>query len=64
MKSLEQLEMGLGAKNGRHGCRGKRRGRATWWFTRMRAVVNQALDWKPAPKGRPEQIYLVLAKSR
>jgi hypothetical protein len=29
-----------------------------WWFSRMRQVVDQALDFRPAPMGRPEQIWL------
>lgn len=37
-----------------------RRARARWWFDRMRHVVNQALDWKPAPAARPVQIRLTL----
>jgi len=44
--------------------RARRQTRARWWFQRMRTVVNQALDWTPAPTARPEQIYLALAKSR
>jgi hypothetical protein len=31
--------------------------RAQWWFAQMRAVVDCALDWKPAPPPRPEQIW-------
>jgi hypothetical protein len=30
--------------------------RATW-FNRMREVVENAIDWKPAPPCRPEQIW-------
>jgi hypothetical protein len=28
-----------------------------WWFARMRHIVNRAIDWRPAPLGRPEQIW-------
>jgi hypothetical protein len=30
--------------------------RAMWWFERMREVVDQAIDWSPAPPPPPEQI--------
>jgi len=42
----------------------RRQSRAQWWFNRMRAVVDRALDWQPAPPPRPEQIYLTLARGR
>ena len=35
--------------------------RAQWWFDQMRAVVDRALDRKPA-QGRPEQIYFSLSQ--
>ncbi len=38
----------------------RRQSRARWWFARMRRVVDQALDWRPAPPPRPEQIHLAL----
>jgi hypothetical protein len=44
--------------------RQRRPGRAQWWFQQMRAVVDRALDWQPAPPPRPEQIYLTLARGR
>ncbi|HLP78035.1 MAG TPA: hypothetical protein VK327_14085 [Candidatus Paceibacterota bacterium] len=31
--------------------------RASWWFERMRQVVDRALDWQPVPPARPEQIW-------
>jgi hypothetical protein len=31
--------------------------RASWWFAKMRQVVNQATDFKPTPPARPEQIW-------
>ena len=37
--------------------RQRRLSRARWWFEQMRQVVDRALD-RPAPHGRPEQIYL------
>lgn len=36
--------------------------RARWWFARMHALVDQAIDWQPAPPARPEQIYLTLSR--
>jgi len=44
--------------------RQRRQSRAQWWFARMRAVVDRALDWKPAPPPRPEQAHLALSHSR
>jgi hypothetical protein len=38
--------------------------RAQWWFAQMRAVVDRALDWKPAPRARPEQVHLTLVPGR
>jgi len=35
--------------------------RARWWFSQMRAVVNSAMDWTPAPPARPEQVVLRLS---
>ena len=42
--------------------RGHRQHRARWWFSQMRAVVNTAMDWSPAPPARPEQVYLRLSR--
>lgn len=42
----------------------KRLSRARWWFTQMHALVDSAMDWKPAPPARPEQTYLTLARNR
>ena len=36
--------------------------RASWWFERMRAVVDSAFDWSAAPQPRPEQIWLPAAR--
>jgi hypothetical protein len=44
--------------------RQRRQSRARWWFNQMRAVVDRALDWKPAPAPRPEQVPLALASGR
>jgi hypothetical protein len=31
---------------------------ASWWFQRMREVVDRAVAWTPAEMPRPEQIWL------
>jgi hypothetical protein len=31
---------------------------SSWWFQRMRQIVDRAFDWQPAPEPRPEQIWL------
>lgn len=36
--------------------------RAHWWFQQMRQIVGHALDRKPAPPPRPEQIYFSLPR--
>ena len=63
--NTEQIEIGFHTNLPHPPSRkARRRHRAHWWFQRMRSVANQALDWKPAPAARPQQIYLALAKSR
>ena len=37
--------------------RGSRVARAGWWFTQMREVVANAMDWQTADP-RPEQIWI------
>jgi len=53
----EQLEM---AFSGTPDCRPRvqrRLTRAQWWFHRMRQLVDHAVDWRPTPPPRPEQIW-------
>ena len=62
----EQLEINL---NGLNDCRlplrrQRRLTRARWWFSQMHAVVDRALDWKPAPPGRPDQTYIAIPAER
>ncbi len=38
------------------------RSRATWWFQQMRRAVDSAVEWRPAPQGRPEQGTLDLRR--
>ena len=42
----------------RGGRRDRRFNRANWWFNQMRQVVEHAIDWEPAPRFQPEQIWL------
>jgi hypothetical protein len=37
-----------------------RMNRAQWWFKQMRRAVDCALDWKPSPVARPEQVHMKL----
>ena len=59
-----QLELGLGNGRGCQSVNGRQRrlSRATWWFERMRQVVERAMDWEPAPEPRPEQIRFAEAQ--
>jgi hypothetical protein len=53
-----QLELGLAIGKNCRTVESSRRGagRASWWFERMRQLVDRATDWEPAPPPRPEQI--------
>jgi len=56
----EQLKLGFNGLQMRAsaaGCDG-RIARANWWFARMRAIVESAMDWSAAAKPRPEQIWI------
>lgn len=57
---IEQLELGFNQNaTDQNGPGPERRiGRAAWWFAQMHRVVNDALDWRPARPGRPEQGWL------
>jgi hypothetical protein len=60
---INQMELSLTGKGARRGrqARQTRRQRAQWWFARMRQVVDSALEWRPAPPARPEQVYMTLS---
>jgi len=61
MKNIVDSQMELTFKNGAPALvttRQKRLNRASWWFNRMRSIVDTAFDWKTAPQPRPEQIWL------
>ncbi len=60
MMNQQQMELSLAGKRNlcpRVARRDQRRNRASWWFGQMRRVVERAIDWEPAPRFRPEQIY-------
>jgi len=61
-----QLELSFNGSESFHPVlrRHRRLTRARWWFDQMRLKVDQALDWTSAPPGRPEQVYLNLARGR
>jgi hypothetical protein len=60
---IDQMELSLAGKTARRGrqARQNRRQRAKWWFARMRNVVDSAMEWRPAPPARPEQVYMTLS---
>lgn len=60
MTTNQQLELGFsgGKPAGRIARRENRMARAAWWFNKMRAVVNGAMDWPSAGQPRPQQAWL------
>jgi hypothetical protein len=60
---IDQMELSLTGKAARRArqARQNRRRRAQWWFARMRKVVDSAMEWRPAPPARPEQVYMRLS---
>ncbi len=57
-----QLELGFHNPTLRITVRRSRTARARWWFQQMRHAVDSAIDWRPQPPGRPEQIQLIPAR--
>ena len=55
------MELGLAGANQcpRVARRERRLNQAHWWFDQMRQVVEQAMDWEPAPRFQPEQLGLL-----
>ncbi len=55
-----QMELGFGPSTAimPPDARRRRLSSAAWWFSRMRQVVDLAVDWEPAPEPRPEQTWL------
>ncbi len=66
MKQINQMELTLNARAARASRQAlqKRRQRAQWWFAQMRRVGDAAMEWRPAPDARPEQVYLTLTPKR
>lgn len=60
MTTDQQLELGFDGSQIRvDGPRREGRiARANWWFARMRAIVENAMDWNAAAEPRPEQIWM------
>ncbi len=60
MTTNKQLELGFNQTPDR--LLGRRReqrvARAKWWFARMRAAVEGAMDWQAIDQPRPEQIWM------
>jgi hypothetical protein len=44
--------------------RQRRVSRARWWFSQMRRVVDEAIEWTPAPTTHPEQPSLPRVRGR
>ena len=59
----QQIEITLTVPRSRpqNPVRQRRAARARWWFSQMRRVVDEAMEWKPAVI-RPEQTHLPLAQ--
>jgi len=55
-----QLELALAEGSAAQlvGPRPRRQSRASWWFQRMRQLVDHACDWQPVLVPRPEQIWI------
>ena len=58
--TIEQLELGISkqVRPNRRGRRENRMARGAWWFGKMRAAVNSAMDWRNPGGPRPEQTFL------
>jgi hypothetical protein len=62
MLTQSQMELTLSEKTKKIAdARRARRIRAQWWFAQMHRAVDQALDWRPRPRGQSgTQIRLVM----
>ena len=56
----QQLELGFNGLPPRANGAGRegRIARADWWFHRMRAIVENAMDWSAPAEPPPEQIWM------
>lgn len=66
MMNQQQMELTLAGSNRcpRVVRRERRANRAHWWFDQMRQAVERAIDWEPAPRFQPEQIWLPDGKNQ
>ena len=57
--TTQQMELGFDnmLSSGLMAAQQRRANRASWWFERMRQIVDRAMDWEPAPLARPEQTW-------
>ena len=59
MTTNEQLELGFNGQQSRiYGRPRTRVTRAQWWFAKMRAAVENAVNWQNEGSARPEQAWL------
>ena len=59
MTTNQQLELGFNGTQGRIFGRSRIRvTRAKWWFAKMRAAVEDAVNWPAEAPARPEQIWM------
>jgi hypothetical protein len=60
MTTNEQLELGFNGTQSRiFGRRREQRvARAKWWFDKMRATVENAMDWQNQAPLQPEQVWM------
>jgi len=59
MTTTNQLELGFNGTQTRiHGRPRARVARAKWWFAKMRAAVENAIDWQNEVPPRAEQIWI------
>ena len=60
MTTTQQLELGFNGTQARiFGRRREQRvARAKWWFAKMRAAVENAIDWQNEVPPRAEQIWI------
>jgi hypothetical protein len=62
-KKQQEMRLAASAKSNCRRRSQQRRKRAQWWFHQMRAVVDSAIDWKPADTERTAQGRLALSRS-
>jgi hypothetical protein len=59
MTTNQQLELGFNGMQSRiYGRPRTRVTRAQWWFAKMRAAVENAVNWQDETPAHPEQIWM------